>query len=269
MTLQLELCAAPPEPIDVRSLTPDRITGMSLDAVRSLPLRLGRQKVKVGDLFRVSGAVGERVEFCGPTRLLNSVGAEMRRGSIVVNGDAGLFTASHLRGGNLHVTGNSGPGTASAMGGGKVTILGNVAEDCAAAAGADRLGMRGGVLVVHGNTGPRFAARMRRGTAIVLGTVGDDACNQMIAGTVVGLSGFGARLGLGMRRGTLVTRVVPEPLPAWFSTPERYVSSFSRMLVRQLDDLLPDTRPALGIEFQRYLGDLSIGGQGELLVGEE
>lgn len=269
MTLQLELATVPPEPIDARPLTPDRLADLDRSSVSRLPVRVGRQTLPLGELFRVSGTPGERIEFSGHTQLIDFIAAEMQRGTIVVDGDAGLLTASQLKGGTVHIMGSSGAGTASAMRGGMLTVDGDAADDCAAALGAETLGMRGGVFVVHGNAGRRFAARMRRGTAIVVGAIGDDACSQMVAGTVVGLAGFAARPALGMRRGTLVTRSMPEPFPAWFSTPERYVSSFSRMLVQMLGDLLPANSPAMASDFERSLGDLSVGGQGELLIGRE
>jgi len=128
--------------------------------------------------------------------------------------------------------------------------------------------MNDGTILITGNAGMRLGDRMRRGTIIVKGNVGDYCGARMLAGTVVVLGTAGHFTGLGMRRGTIVLGRRPKHLNASFNGCGRLKMQFLRILFRHLSRShkgLAELK-AHGPLCDRYCGDLSVGGKGELMI---
>ena len=107
---------------------------------------------------------------------------------------------------------------------------------------------------------------MRRGTIAVGGQVRDFAGLEMKGGTIVLRAGAELRTGAWMSRGTIVSLTPLRLLPT-FSYSSKYNPTFLRLYARQLS--------ALGFSipyeeqegaYQRYTGDSSVPGKGEILV---
>ena len=58
----LTLKEQPAVPLEAESLSPDVTAGLALDAVRALPVYLGKTRRRVDDLFDVEGEAGDELE---------------------------------------------------------------------------------------------------------------------------------------------------------------------------------------------------------------
>lgn len=273
--LTLTLREPPRQRVDVSPLTPDALAGKNLEAVAAVGLLVGRERVRAGDLFDVSGnpippgGESEVVIVNGCDRL-NRVGHGMTRGVVVVDGDAGAYVGLGMKGGVLRVKGSVGPFAGSGMSSGEIRIDGDAGDFLAAAIPGDRLGMTGGVVKVAGSVGDRAGDHMRRGVVLVEGSAGDYCASRMIAGSIVVLARAGDFAGLGMMRGSLILFHPPQGMLATFNDCGMhnlpflrpfmgYISTFGGKFER-LDKTLDRVR--------RYVGDQGAGGRGEILVYE-
>jgi formylmethanofuran dehydrogenase subunit C len=107
---------------------------------------------------------------------------------------------------------------------------------------------------------------MKRGTIVIGGPVRDFCGLEMKGGTIVLLSGGELRTGAWMNRGTIVS-LAPIPMLPSFIYASTYNPTFLRVYAKHLS--------TLGIEipfdakdggYQRFTGDTSIPGRGEILV---
>jgi len=183
--VRLALRAQPPAPVDGSVLTADV-------SARDV-LRCGRDTLQVGDLFEVSGSVGDGLILEGDLRRFDGVGRGLD-GPLVVHGDVGDGAGVDMRGGVL-------------------TIHGSAGARLGAAGPGERSGMSGGEIVVTGDAGEEAGAGMRRGLVAIGGRAGAGAGLRMLAGTVIALGGFDGEAGMGNRRGSLVSGVPLTPLP--------------------------------------------------------
>jgi formylmethanofuran dehydrogenase subunit C len=183
-----------------------------------------------------------------------------------VEGDVGDYVGGGMRAGELMVRGNALALAACEMAGGLLTIGGDAGDFAASALPGSMDGMRGGMLIVRGSAGARFGDRMRRGTALVFGDVGDFLASRMVAGTIAIGGRAGAHVGHGMRRGSLVFAGVAPRIAATFVPAIAEAAVFWQLLARDLarQGGAWATLPRRRIE--RQLGDLAVGGKGELIV---
>lgn len=265
--LRLTLRAATPLPIDLAPVTPDRLAGLSAADIGTLPLHHGNRRVPLEELFAVEGGDSDTLVIRNAGARLNGIGTAMSRGSIHVEGDAGDGLGLAMCGGSIHVEGGCGHWAAAELTGGTVVVAGDCGDFAAAARPGGRRGMAGGVLHVHGNAGDRLGDHMRRGLVLVRGGVGACCGARMIAGTIAALGPSGTGAGFGMRRGTLLLARAPAALSATFGDCGERDYGFLRLLyawLRRLDPAFAalDT----GVRARRFVGDLAVGGNGEVIV---
>src|ERR1700674_63462 len=258
----------PPYPIDVSALTPDKLAGKTPAAIAALPLRCGKHRERVEDLFSLSGDDPSAIVMENGAGKLNRIGEDMSGGSIFVHGNAGAYLGFGMRGGRIEVSGKAGAFTACEMRNGSVLVRGDCGDFLGAALRADRLGMRGGTVLIEGNAGDRVADQMRRGQILVRGNAGDYCASRMRAGTVIVLQDVARAPGFGMQRGTLLLARQPH-LPVTFNDCGTHTFAFLRLLQKAL--ALQGAAYAgfvPGIRVRRYAGDMATGGKGEILVYE-
>lgn len=270
--LVLTLRAPPRQRVDLSPLTPDRLQDIDAAALASLPLACGNRPVAAGELFAVTSGDPDDLRLVGDCGRFDRIGADMTRGAITVEGDAGAYLGHAMRGGRIHVRGSAGIGAAQEMRGGEIEIDGSAGDFLGGARPGEMKGMSGGLVVVRGDAGDRAGDRMRRGTIIVEGSLGAYAASRMIAGTVIGLGpATGAYPGFAMKRGSLILLSRPDRELPTFADCGRHDLAFLRLLLRalkgrsrRLDDLA--ARPPL---VQRLAGDHAAGGKGEILLWED
>lgn len=270
-TWHLKLKAQPALRLDLRSINPSALAGLSAHEIEHLPLPCGNACTPLGEWFSVQPlqAHGSDLLIEGQLAQVDRIGWQLASGQVRVQGPAGDYLGAAMTGGQLTVHGSVGLLAACEMAGGTLTVNGHVGDFAASTLPGSMDGMRGGQLVVHGDAGARLADRMRRGTVVVHGSVGDFAASRMVAGTVAIAGACGAHPAWGMRRGSLVfatrdARQRPEP-SATFVPAVADAAVFWQLLSRDLARHGGAFASLPGRAMRRWLGDLACDGKGELI----
>ncbi len=257
------------ERLDASSLLPERLAGLAPSVLTALPLRLGNREVPLGDLFDASpGSDPDTLMLRASSTCLTGIGAGMTRGRIDVRGSVGADLGSGMRGGILHVSGDAGAGAGAGMHDGWIDIGGDAGDFLGGGLPGAMEGMAGGRIHVRGNAGDRVGDRQRRGLIVIEGDAGDYCGSRMRAGTIIVLGEAGRHVGAGMRRGTIVLRRRPKLIGATFNSCGVLKMEMLRLLFRSLrrEHRRFSVLEQLGPRAERLVGDIALGGKGELLL---
>ncbi len=266
--LTLTLIQKPVQNVDMSPLIPERLAGKSLETIGRMRLSSGNKKIAVKQLFELEGEAGDSLQINKATERLELIGAGMTSGSIDVRGNAGDYLGFAMQAGRIKLKGNAADWLGSNMKNGHIEVTGNVGDYMASARPGDPQGMKGGVIHVRGNVGARLGDRMRRGMIAIEGDTGDYCGARMLAGTIVVLGQVGEFPGYAMKRGTLLMTQKPVSIPASFNFCGKYKPVFLGLVFRDLINLsksfkaYKDFLPTV----ERYAGDLSWDGKGEILI---
>jgi formylmethanofuran dehydrogenase subunit C len=256
--------------IDFSGLLPETLCQLSADEIAATPLWQGNRQVRLDSLFSVERQDDpqQRLELLTLDDRIDCLGKQMRAGHILVHGDLGHYAGQAMQGGELHVDGSAGDYCGSGLRGGCVRVSGNVGDCLGAPAGGELRGQQGGLIQVRGNAGKRAGERQRRGLCVIECDTAELTAYRMIAGTLYVGGRCGPMTGHGMRRGSLLLRQAPQTMDENFRDNGEQRLSFLRMLLtdlqRQVAGALDDL--PLDILVRRYLGDVSTGGCGEILI---
>jgi len=267
MTIRLRLRQPPSLRLDLRGLLPAVLSALDAAQIERLALAHGRQSLPLAEFFDVAvDGDGDTLAFEGDLSRCDRVGWQMAGGRIVVEGSVGDYAGACMSAGALRIEGNAGWLAACEMAGGELLVQGDVGDFAASAQPGSLDGMRGGSLVVLGSAGQRFGDRMRRGTVLVFGDAGDFFASRMVAGSIALGGRAGAHVGYGMRRGSLVfagaaPTVAPTFVPAIADAPVIW-----QLLARDLARHGGPFADLAGRRVQRQLGDVAVGGKGELII---
>jgi formylmethanofuran dehydrogenase subunit C len=262
----LTLKEQPVVPLEAEVLVPDIIAPLRHDAVRALPVFLGKRQLRIDDFFEVEGDGSDDLHVRGPAERVKWIGRGMTRGRIHITGNAGMHLGAFMKGGTIEVTGHASDWVGGEMTGGMIRIAGNAGGQIGAAYRGSTKGMTGGTILIEGSAGIEIGMRMRRGIIAVKGPVRDFAGLQMKGGTLVLMSGAEIRTGAWMVRGTIVS-LKPIALLPTFASACRYNPTFLRLYARHLH-ALGFTIPVAAADgaYERYSGDSAVPGKGEILV---
>jgi formylmethanofuran dehydrogenase subunit C len=260
--LTLTLKEQPTVPLEAESLSPDVLTGSAHDAVRALPVFLGKRRCRLDDFFEVEGDGGDELELRGDLRKVKWVGKGMTHGRITVAGSVGMHLGAYMTGGTIEVAGDAGDWVGGEMSGGTIRVRGNAGGQIGAAYRGSPSGMNGGTILIDGSAGIEIGMRMKRGIIAVRGPVRDFVGLQMKGGTIVLMGGAELRTGAWMQRGTIISLTPLRLLPT-FADCCTYSPAFLRLYANHLRPLgfsLPEG------SYRRYAGDAAVPGKGEILV---
>ena len=254
--------------VDVSPLTPDNLNGKSLPDIAAIELQTGNRKIRVDELFAISGEDASTIVIKQASNKLDYLGKGNGSGEIIVEGDAGAYLGFQLKGGVIKVSGNVDAYAACELRNGEINIDGNAGDFLGAALPGNKKGMQGGVVIVKGNAGDRVGDHMRRGAILIEGNAGAYLGSRMTAGTIGVLGDVGALPGYAMKRGTLLLLKKPTNLTATFNDCGTHTLGFLPLLLKGfqgyntqfggLSDKIKRVR--------RYAGDMSGSGKGEILV---
>jgi len=253
-------------PLEAESICPDVMATLDHAAVCALPVFLGKRQCRIDDFFTVDGEKSDEIDVHGDLRKVRWIGRGMTRGWISIDGNAGMHLGAYMKGGTIDVSGAASDWVGAEMSGGLIRVAGNAGGQIGAAYRGSPRGMTDGTIVIGGSAGLEVGMRMKRGLIIIGGPVRDFAGLEMKGGTIVLRSGAELRTGAWMSRGTIIS-LKPIPLLPSFLYSSSYIPSFMGVLVKHLGALeicLP-FEPAAGA-YQRFLGDTSVKGKGEILV---
>ncbi|MGR9053280.1 MAG: formylmethanofuran dehydrogenase subunit C [Gammaproteobacteria bacterium] len=265
--LTFSLKARPDQRVDMSPLVCGKLAGMAPADIGALLLQNGKAKVRVDNLFHISGSDTDNIVIENSFGKLDFIGKEMNGGRLTVEGDAGAYLALGMTGGNVHVTGNAGLFAACEMKKGAITIDGNTGDFLGAALPGNKMGMKGGIVLVKGNAGQRVGDHMRRGTILIEGDAGDYCGSRMTAGTIAVMGKTGNYAGYAMRRGTLLFWQEPK-LSASFNDCGTHTLAFLPMLFasfKGMNSKFAESSAAFN-RVRRYGGDMAEMGRGEVLV---
>ena len=257
----------PRQRVNMSPLTPDFLKGKSPAEISAIELVSGNRRLRVDELFSLSGNDATRLVIKNSCGKLDRIGQAMNAGSITVHGDAGAYIGFAMKSGAVTVHGSVGAYAASGMMNGLLHIRGDADDFLAAAIPGERQGMKGGTVIVTGNAGDRAGDHMRRGTVLIEGNAGDFCASRMFAGTIAVLGKAAFFAGYGMKRGTLLLNCTPTELPATFNDCGAHNLNYLTLLFKSWQSLdskfaVIEPRPRV----RRYMGDLACGGKGEILV---
>lgn len=253
--------------VDLSPLSCHRIRGLATEEINAIELISGKNRLRVDELFNVSGNNTENVIIRNSTDKFDHVGRDMESGTVSIEGNAGAYLGFGLKSGSITVQGNAGMFAACEMQDGFIEINGNAGDFVGAALPGNKRGMQGGTVLVKGHAGERVGDQMRRGMILIEGNVGDYCGSRMIAGTIAVIGASGNYLGYGMNRGTLLLWQPPK-LSATFMDCGLHTSAFLPILFKswqKFDGKFADP----DMEFhriQRFGGDMAGLGMGEVLV---
>jgi formylmethanofuran dehydrogenase subunit C len=264
--ITLTLKEQPNVPLEAESIAPDRTVGLANDAIRALPVFLGKRQRRLDDFFDVDGADSDHLEIHGDAAKVKWIGRAMTRGRITIQGNAGMHLGAYMKGGIIEVSGNASDWIGAEMTDGLIRVAGNAGGQAGAAYRGSLAGMKGGTIVIGGSAGLEVGMRMKRGVIAVRGPVRDFTGLQMKGGTIFLCAGAEIRTGAWMFRGTIVSLTPIQLLPT-FAHASAYTPTFLRIYAKHLQTLgvaIP-IDPTLGC-YQRYTGDNSVPGKGEIFV---
>ncbi len=256
----------PAVPLEAEVLSPDVLAPQGTDAIRALPVHLGKRRLRVDDFFEVEGAPGDELEIRGDAGKVKWIGRGMTRGRISIRGNAGMHLGAYMKGGSIEVSGNASDWLGAEMCGGLIRVRGNAGGQVGGAYRGSVAGMTGGTILIEGSAGLEVGTRMKRGIIALGGQARDFAGLQMKGGTILLRGGAELRTGAWMSRGTIVSLAPIRLLPT-FSYTSTYNPMFLRLYARHLLTL-GFTIPCDEQEgaYRRYSGDASVPGKGEILV---
>ncbi len=264
--ITLTLKEQPHVPLEAECISPDVVASLGSDELRALPVFLGKRRHRLDDFFTIDGVGGEEIEIHGDASRVKWIGKGMTRGRIRVDGHTGMHLGSYMTGGSIEVTGHSGDWVGGEMSGGLIHVHGNAGGQLGAAYRGSVTGLSGGTILVEGTAGIELGMRMKRGLIAVKGAVRDFAGLQMKGGTIVLMNGAELRTGAWMLRGTIIVLKPVRLLPT-FAASGAYNPTFLNLYSKHLHQFgfeLPfDVRSG---SYQRFTGDASIPGKGEILV---
>ncbi|HEU4402431.1 MAG TPA: formylmethanofuran dehydrogenase subunit C, partial [Candidatus Polarisedimenticolia bacterium] len=82
--ITLTLKKQPNVPLEAEALSPDVLAPLAPDAIRALPIHLGKRRLRVDDFFEVEGAAGDALEIRGDAAKVKWIGRGMTRGRISI-----------------------------------------------------------------------------------------------------------------------------------------------------------------------------------------
>ncbi len=264
--ITLTLKEQPNVPLEAEVLSPDRMAGLGHDAIRALPVFLGKRQRRLDDFFEVDGADSDELTIHGDASKVKWIGRAITSGRITIQGNAGMHLGAYMQGGTIEVTGNASDWVGAEMTKGLIRINGNAGGQVGAAYRGSLAGMKGGTILIGGTAGLEVGMRMKRGIIAVAGPVRDFAGLQMKGGTIFLCAGAEIRTGAWMFRGTIVS-LKPLSLLPTFSHACAYTPTFLRFYAKHLQTLgvsIP-IDPEMGA-YHRFCGDSSVPGKGEILV---
>lgn len=253
--------------VDMSPLVCNKLEGMMPSEIAAIELQNGKRKVRVDELFRIKGSDTQNIVIEGSFAKLDFIGKHLDGGTITIYGDVGAYLGQEMKEGKIKVDGNTGIYAACEMNNGYIEIKGNTGDFLAAALPGNKQGMKGGTVLVKGNAGERAGDHMRRGTLLIEGDAGDYCGSRMVAGTIAVMGQTGRNLGYAMRRGTLLLWNQPQ-LSATFNDCGSHTLSFLPILFAsflKLNSKFANDSVAFN-RVQRYAGDMSELGRGEVLV---
>lgn len=264
-------------PIEAEILSPQKLAGKKTDEVGELSVFQGNKTHRLSEFFSIEGEIADneneiRIIIDGDVPHTKYIGTGMQAGEILIKGNVGMHTGSQMKGGKITVEGNASDWAGAEMSGGILLINGNSGHQLGSAYRGSSEGMTGGAIAVGGNVGSEAGSFMRRGIIAVGGDTGAFTGVHMNGGEIFVLGKTGIRAGAQAKgNGGFIACLggIDELLPTY-----RYDTTYSpimmKLYMKELSEKLGISKANeyKHVAFERYRGDLAVGGNSEILIAK-
>lgn len=266
--LRLTLKEVPPKRLDLSPLS--QLPHVPPERRAELELWMARERLRLGELFELSGEDPKHVVLKGSCSKLDFLAAQAEGMTFEVFGDLGDYVGLQAKNCQMTVRGNVGHFAAAEMVGGTLLVEGNAGDFVGASLPGNRRGMQKGLVLIRGHAGDRLGDQLRSGNVLVEGDAGDFCASRVIAGTVAVMGKVGRLPGYGLRRGTLLLWEEPRDVPPTFGDCGENTLLYLKLWFERWQKMaLPSRFADPGVAFNRvrkFGGDLAATGMGEILV---
>ena len=153
MAITFHLKRPPTVPLEAEVLSPDTLTELSNEEIRSLIVYHGKRQLPLGEFFDIEGERSEDLVLHGELHKVRWIGRGMSKGSITIHGTAGMHLGAYMAGGRIDVHGNATDWIGAEMKNGFIHVHGNAGGQVGAAYRGSLLGMRDGLIIIDGFAG--------------------------------------------------------------------------------------------------------------------
>lgn len=208
-------------PVEARDISPDKLTGKTIKEIENIGVWEGNAKLSLADIFMVTEKTDDRddkmtIRVVGNAAKVRKIGYRTSSGSVIVEGNAGMYLGEEMAGGSIIVTGDAGSWLGMSMKGGNIEVQGNAGDYVGAGYRGTTLGMKGGSILIHGNAGQEVGCWMADGTIRIKGSVGLLPGVHMRKGTIHVEGNCDGRAGGQMTGGkVIVGGRIPSILPSF------------------------------------------------------
>jgi formylmethanofuran dehydrogenase subunit C len=245
-------------PVTAECINPDVFQGKDTAEIAKLSVFEGNKQKNLCDLFKIEEDNAEAtITINGDVSEVRRIGAGMKNGEIIINGNVGMHLGEKMAGGKITVNGDACQWAGASMKKGLIEIHGNAGDYLASPYRGSTEGMKGGKIVVDGDVGADSGAYLHGGLIKIKGNnVGQFLGFHMSDGTIHVEKNATTRAGANMTGGKIIiSGKVEEIMP-----------SFTVDSVKQKVKV-DDTESAAG-PFYVFLGDLAEKGTGKLFVSK-
>jgi formylmethanofuran dehydrogenase subunit C len=264
-------------PVEAEVFSPSMLAGKTVEEVGELYVHVGNKLSKVKEFFELEGDISVQGEnqtlvLEGDFSKVKYIGSRMTKGVIVINGDAGMHTGAEMSGGEIRINGSVEDWAGAEMKGGLMIIDGDAGHQLGCAYRGSSEGMTGGCIAVKGSAGIEAGFNMRRGMIVIQGDVDQFAGAHSNGGQIFVFGETSKRAGA-MARGNggfVACLGSVEALLPTYRYDTTYKPVFMKLYMRQLKEELGIVQAEKFMDkaFKVYKGDLSVGGNFEILVAD-
>jgi formylmethanofuran dehydrogenase subunit C len=245
-------------PVTAECISPDIFQGKDTAEIANLTIFEGNKQRKLRDLFKIEeDKIEATITINGDVSEVRKIGAGMKTGEIIINGNVGMHLGEKMAGGKITVNGDACQWAGASMKKGLLEIHGNAGDYLASPYRGSTEGMKGGKIIVDGDVGADSGAYLHGGLIKIKGNnVGQFLGFHMSNGTIHVEKNATTRVGTNMTGGKIiVSGKVEEVMPSF-----------------TIDSVKPkvkidDTESAAG-PFYVFLGDLAEKGTGKFFVSK-
>jgi len=231
--IRLKAREIPEMGMEADCISPDSIAGKSIEEIGKMEVYVGNQKEELGKYFSIDGKKADKardikIVIEGNCSRVKRIGQGMSEGEILVKGNVGMHLGSGMQGGKITVDGNADSWAGMEIKGGTIEIKGNARNFIGSAYRGNWKGMKAGEIIIHGNVGDNLGTCMLGGKISIKGNAGQFLGFRMQGGEIIVDGNTGARAGAEMEAGKITIKgKVEEMLPSFKKEGDRYIGDLS------------------------------------------
>ena len=207
-------------PVVADAICPDKLAGKSVEEMELIKIWEGNKQLALEEIFKVTetpkASEETTIRVVGNASKIRKIGSKTSSGSVIIEGNAGMYVGEGMTGGSILVTGDTGSWLGMRMKGGRIEVKGNTGDYVGAGYRGTDLGMKGGTIIIHGNAGNEVGCWMKNGNIRIYGNTGLFPGIHMSNGTILTERDCVGRAGAQMTGGkVIISGRIPAILPSF------------------------------------------------------